>query len=316
MVLNIRRYTDSAIMRRAHHIIRRSLIVLVVIGASYVAAHFFIAPIASLVDRHPKTAGTPADWGHTFETYVVRGAAGNRLTYWYVNGASEKGQIILLPNNGGNKSRPLMRWTTRILTDEGFNVVLADPRGQGDSRGIKTYGYGESLDIVKLILDIKDRYPARPIGGLGYSVGAATLLRSMGMERQLRAVVSFATYSRLDSGLVRKELSYQTAGRWQGQGVMLGLIAKSFRFWAFSFRRVPSPLDSVRQLQDQHVLLMHFKNDPELPVAYSLEIYDEAPLELVDLHIYDERKHVPWNRAHRFEADFRERIVAFFSRYL
>ena len=312
--------TGTAMLRISRHLQRICLIFSSLAIAIYFAAHMLIAPVASLIDRHPKPPETPKDWGYHFELIEIQGGvcntAGNRMTVWYVQGDPGKGQVILLPNNGGNKGQPLIRWTTEILINAGFSAVLVDPRAQGDSKGIRTYGFGEALDIIKVIDELSTRYPQRPIGGLGYSVGAATLLRVVGMERRLRAVASFATYARMDANLIRQELTYQSRGRWSGQGILPGLVGASFRFWALSLKSIPSPAESVRTVRDQHVLLMHFKEDPELPLEYSLEIFEQAPLELVDLHIYDEKKHVPWRRTPEFEADFIERITAFFSQHL
>ena len=133
--------------------------------------------------------------------------------------------VDAVAHNGGDKSHPLMRWSAGFLLDHGYNVVLTDPRGQGTSGGLKTYGAGEAIDAANLVARVLTDHPNLPVGGLGYSLGAAALIRAMGLVESLEAVAAFAPYSRMGRDLVRQEITYQTGGSWTGTGMMPGLLA-------------------------------------------------------------------------------------------
>ena len=286
----------------------------------YLLAHIVIVPLATVFNASTPTGETPADWGYGFSDILVKRGP-SRLAAWYVEGGGDKGQIILLANNGGNRSAPLMRWIAEILLGEGYDVVLADPRGQGSSGGLKTYGPGESIDVAHLVETLAEERPELPIGGLGFSLGAAALIRAMGMDDRIQAVAAFAPYARLDGELIRQEISYQTGESWRGFGIIPCLLAKGLRFWALSTRRIPQPVDAAAELGDRHLLLMHFRGDPELPVEYSLEIHEAATqaIELhggpgtASLHVYEGSNHLPWRRDSNFNEVFASRVLAFFE---
>ena len=281
----------------------------------YLLAHLVAVPLATVLDRSSPTGETPANWGYRYSTISIREPDFSRATAWYIEAEEPRGQIILMAHNGGDKSDPLMRWSADFLLDRGYNVVLTDPRGQGESGGLKTYGAGEAIDAAHLADRILIDHPGLPVGGLGYSLGAAALIRAMGLADSLQAVVAFAPYSRMDGDLVRQEMGYQTEGAWTGTGSMPGVLAWGFRLWAFSFLRIPQPIEVAAGLDDRRLLVMHFRGDPELPVGYSEELA-LANSAGVSIHVYEGGRHVPSRRTGAFEEDYMDRVVTFFDLWL
>ncbi len=295
--------------------VRRFLVAFCVGVATYVLAHLAVIPLATMLNKSLPTGQTPSDWGYEYSELLIRESGFSRGTVWYIECEEPKGQIILMPHNGGSKSDPLMRWTAAVLLDHGYNVALADPRGQGESAGIKTYGAGEAIDAAHLAARLATDLPSLAVGGVGYSLGAASLIRAMGLTDRIRAVAAFAPYSRMDGDLVRQEMGYQTGGAWTGAGLMPGLLARGFRLWAFSLRRIPQPIEVAAALDERKMLVMHFRDDPELPVRYSEELALVGDGNVL-LHVYEGEKHVPSRRAAAFEEDYVARIVSFFDRWL
>jgi hypothetical protein len=303
------RYRSPRFMKKT--ILFRIGISLLAAGILYVGFQFFAPPLLAVFSGRARLTSSPEDWGYTYENIEIR-KTGARANIWYLHHPNASAQIILLAHNGGNRSVPLLRWTAELLYSGGFSVALADPRGQGDTGGIKTYGFGEAVDVVAVIDELEVRYPELPIGGFGYSLGAATIIRVMGMDERLLAAAAFAPYSRFDSALLRQELIFQTNGTWDGDGLLLPLISAAFRMWAFSSRKIPEPIDAAVSLVNRKLLLMHFAGDPELPSAYSKEIIAAAG-DNVQLELYDGNVHLPWRRTNAFEAYFETRVLEFFA---
>jgi uncharacterized protein len=296
-------------------IVRKLLVASIVVASVYFLLHLAVIPLATVLDRSSPSGETPTDWGYKHSSVSVREPGFSRATAWYIETKAPKGQIILMAHNGGDKSHPLMRWSAGFLLDHGYNVVLTDLRGQGESGGLKTYGAGEAIDAANLVARVLTDHPNLPVGGLGYSLGAAALIRAMGLVKSLEAVAAFAPYSRMDRDLVRQEITYQTGGSWTGTGIMPGLLAGGFRLWAFSFSPIPQPIEVAEGLDRRGLLVMHFRGDPELPVRYSEELASTNS-GAVTLHVYDGERHVPSRRTAAFEEDYMDRVVSFFDRWL
>ncbi len=97
--------------------------------------------------------------------------------------------VILV--HGYNTDRYFLLEQARIFGELGYNSLLIDQRGWGNSEGEYTsFGFKESLDLLKWIDYLTCQYPLVSIGLYGVSMGASTVL--LATQHKLPSNVSFA----------------------------------------------------------------------------------------------------------------------------
>lgn len=280
---------------RGKGLFRRLLKTLFWAGGIYMLLHLLLVPAASFLTGtdHRKTS-TPRNWGLPFEHRVIRGPMGMNMPGWFIPGGARKPIIIVLTGSGGNKYGSISRQTTLALHEKNYNVFLFDTRGQGESIGVKTYGVGEAGDVVRAVDHLALAFPGKKIGAVGFSLGAASVLRAAGMDERLAAVAAYASYSDLDAGLIRSEAEMQTkaalrrilpgkhrkygdaAARAAGRVISPTLARLSIKAWSLTFGQVPSPKEAVARFGSRPLLLIHNDGDPEIPVRHLDALYAAA----------------------------------------
>ncbi|WP_162601457.1 alpha/beta hydrolase [Occallatibacter savannae] len=138
------------------------------------------------------------------------------LRAWSIREHGGNGHVVLLLHGQGD-NRADMLGQAEMLLRHGFSVLMPDARAHGESGGaITTYGVLEADDVRRWFEWIEKSESPRCIDGLGESMGAAELLRSLDAERGFCAVVAespFATF---------REAAYDRLGQEFGRGPRLG----------------------------------------------------------------------------------------------
>jgi len=156
-----------------------SLVVLVLVVSPLLLA-YGITHIAPASVPEARLGG-----GHRDVTFTT--SDGLELHGWYVpsdNGAA----VIVFP---GRDAAP--QDAARFLVQEGYGVLLFDPRGEAESEG-EPNGYGwnydRDLDAAIEFLQAQPDVDSQRIGGIGFSVGGEQLLQRAAADDDLKAVVS------------------------------------------------------------------------------------------------------------------------------
>jgi alpha-beta hydrolase superfamily lysophospholipase len=98
--------------------------------------------------------------------------SGATISGWLVAGETNKGVIILQHGIHSDKSSLVGR--ARLFSSAGYTVLLFDFQAHGESAGqVITFGFLESRDSQAAVEYVKGRFPGRPIGVVGESLGAA-----------------------------------------------------------------------------------------------------------------------------------------------
>lgn len=193
----------------------------------------------------------------------------------YVRASSDsKNTVILIP--GLNSSRYSVQQFSEIYLGRGFNVLMYDPRAQGESGGKKiSYGYHELEDLTCWINYIWSKYPYGQIGIHGESFGAAAALMEFGLNSDKRvkfyvADCSFTSMKDLISYNIAK--SYNIKNKYL-QNIMFfytDLICRVKN--GYSLNKI-SPLDSIKQYSTP-VLFIHGSADKIVPSSMSKTMYE------------------------------------------
>lgn len=99
-------------------------------------------------------------------------ASGATISGWLVAGQTNRGIVILQHGVRADKSTLVER--ARFLSQAGYTVLLFDFQAHGESPGKKiTFGFLESRDSLAAVAFVKNRFPGKPVGVIGVSLGAA-----------------------------------------------------------------------------------------------------------------------------------------------
>ena len=324
--------------------LKRAGKILGVIFGLYLVLHLALVPVLSINTKYAhKPDQHPGRWGfQDYQRHEVASAWGISLPAWYIPGDRRMPVVIVLTGSGGSKYGTITRWPALYLHERGYNIFLVDTRGQGHSSGIKTFGIGEAVDLVRVVDYLSAQFPDKKIGAIGFSLGAATILRAAGMDNRLAAVVAYASYAELDRELIENELYVQASvisrylcqknstsapkdcrrsGHRAGRAVQLGLSPAfthaALKLWSFTLWPIPSPKQAVSRFGDRALLLMHNEGDPEIPVTDTRELYRAAYIpHKRKLELPYRQHHPPFSDKERFRPLFKRAIQRFFDTYL
>ena len=143
------------------------------------------------------------------EPVSFESTSGTMIHGWLVQPETNRGVVILQHGVRADKSSLVER--AKFLSRAGYAVLLFDFQAHGESIGKKiTFGFLESRDSQAAVEFVKKRFPGKPIGVIGLSLGgAAALLARPPLEVQALVLESVypdvvdATKDRLELVLCR-----------------------------------------------------------------------------------------------------------------
>ena len=173
------------------------LISIFIIGFSWYIASDSLKPV------NLSKIKTPGDHQLSFENFSVV-SDGLTLKGWFipVQDASKKSKappIILTHGWGGNSEKMLPH--AEYLNRAGFNVILYDLRGHGDSDSVELTSLNRMLgDFDKIVEYVLSRAEVaeNAIGLMGHSIGAAASILQASQDKRIKAVVSSSSFADFD----------------------------------------------------------------------------------------------------------------------
>ena len=146
--------------------------------------------------------------GEGFRTTSLRSTDGLQLWAAILPAAGSHRWVICM--HGYHDTHESMGAFARRYWEQGWNVILPDQRGHGNSEGDYVgWGYDERLDLVSWINYAVRRDPKAEIVLHGVSMGAATVLMATGgpLPRQVKAAISDCSYSTVEAEMRHVVLS-------------------------------------------------------------------------------------------------------------
>jgi uncharacterized protein len=169
---------------RRRRYLRRTGETVLGLAAGFFVVAYVVFPVAfSYGYTHVGRIGPPPGIGVPYETVTVTTSDDLDLVARYVpskNGAA----IVIFPGASAVKE-------ARMLVDDGYGVLMLDPRGQGKSEGdlVRWAGDRDLIAAAEYLQGRPDVDPER-IGALGSSVGGEILLGAAAQSDAFKAVVS------------------------------------------------------------------------------------------------------------------------------
>ena len=150
------------------------------IGA-YVATHYQKSNFLGLGIPRPQNETSPADFNLPYTTHKIWLNDREWLDSWSIESSTKKGIVILFHGKDSNKSSLLD--AAKILNRLGYDVLLVDFRGVGNSSGDRTtIGVTEAEDVVSAVAYTKQLNLQKPIILYGISMGSAAILRAIAKD--------------------------------------------------------------------------------------------------------------------------------------
>jgi fermentation-respiration switch protein FrsA (DUF1100 family) len=173
------------------------LLLVLTLAFGYLCAGLYVVlRMTSPRRRTPEVS--PASVGLAYEEVELRSTDGVRLSAWWVPAEGASRAAVLVPGWGGNKSEEHVLRTVPVYHRAGYDVLLIDPRAQGESEGARrTLGYRETRDVLGALAWLGKRgYEASRIVLHGWSMGGTTAVRAA-PGTGVAAVVEEAGYADL-----------------------------------------------------------------------------------------------------------------------
>jgi dipeptidyl aminopeptidase/acylaminoacyl peptidase len=249
----------------------------------YVGISSYIAE--QLVYDTPKPiVRTPASLGLRFASVTVLSRDDHiNLKGWFIPGVLPDGRltvdrvIVVVHGTRTNRESPgdHLLELTAALARHGFGVLSFDMRGMGESPPAPlAMGNLEQRDVLGAVdflrighLPFPELGRPRIIGGLGISMGAATLLLAAAREPAIRAVVSDSAYADA-APLLEREIPKRTVavvGRIPGVFAPSALVMARILYGVDLF--AARPVDTIARIAPRPLLLIHGTADDYVPIS-------------------------------------------------
>jgi len=129
-------------------------------------------------------------------------ASGATIRGWFIAGQPGHGAVVLMHGVRANRLAMLRR--ARLLSAQGFAVLLFDLQAHGESTGARiTFGHLEGRDAAAAVAFMRQRAPSERIGVIGSSLGGAAALLAPG-DLHVDAMVLESVYPDIGSATANR----------------------------------------------------------------------------------------------------------------
>jgi uncharacterized protein len=285
--------------------------------AAVVAVLWLALPVArayALVSPRHNDAAAPSDLSVEdvrFQVGPDRTATGLvPLAAWTIHTTHGSPAVVLV--HGFKTSRDEMVPWARFLHAAGYNVMLLDTRGSGQSGG-GTIGLGatEPSDISFAVEVARGEFGTTKVAVLGISLGAGAAILAAAADKNITAVVADSAWTDQDFQLAR--LGFIDLGPVRLPLPPLGVLAVNAMVGADVTRA--RPLDTIAKIAPRPILLIHSADDDNAttPLDGAKKLY-EAAGEPKDLWVAPRGGHA--GAINAFPDEYRARVLAFLERSL
>jgi len=202
---------------------------------------------------------------------------GLTLSGWLIRAEANKKTIIFAHGYGKNRLQddvPIMP-ITQSLVGAGYNVLLFDFRGCGQSEGdLVSVGQFEVLDLLGAIDYVKCHTELNPrIILFGFSMGASTAILAGAREQAVDAVIADSPFADLKSYLMQNLSVWINLPPVPFNRAFLLVVSTVTGLKA----EAVSPVVEVGNLGDRPLFLIHGTGDAKIPMQNSELLYETYP---------------------------------------
>ncbi len=295
------------------------LLVLVLISLTIMTA---VPPLImkDFINMHVdyKETYKPEEYGLTAEKIRLETEDGLNVVAYDVYVDKPKAVVIFL-SGIHNPSVTAYFGHAKMLQDNGYASALLEVRAHGESDGnVIALGYKEYLDVKALVEHIKksDKYKDVPIVVFGVSMGGAVAINSIGEIPEIDGLISLSAYSAWEDVFGDNMVNMGAPSFFatlQKPFVKLYSAVK-FGFGSYNI----SPKNEIKKLGDRPALIMHSKDDSQVPYANFERIAEKMPQHVEtwsregDLHFIIHKDHF---MAPEGDIEYSQKILGFLDKH-
>ncbi|GEM_PF-469731 len=194
-----------------------------------------------------------------------------------------KGAIICI-SGIENPSVTYFYGHARMFRKLGYITYLPDMRAHGQSDGDRVcLAYKETDDIEAVTDYITFNYPNIPIVVMGLSMGGSVAIRSIGENADIDGMITLSAYSSVED-LIAYQLGkiISPVFAWPVKFTTATYASLRFKINAFESR----PMDAICNLDGRPVLMMHSREDSQVPYRSFKKLTNEACHRTEDFQTY------------------------------
>ena len=205
----------------------------------------------------------------------------------------------------------------RLFKEHNYATIMIDMRAHGESDGDKIFvGYKEWLDVKAIVKYIKEKplYNNVPVIVFGLSMGAATAINAIGEIADIDGLISLSAYSSWEEAFYDNMSAFVPT--------IMACIEKPFisltSFLKFGANSCSiKPKKEIEKLGNRPALLMHSKNDSQVPYKSLERLLHHAPSHVEtfirngDMHFITDDFENPEN-----DKEYSDRIMQFINNLL
>jgi fermentation-respiration switch protein FrsA (DUF1100 family) len=285
--------------------------VVVLVIVAFLGLSAYLGASATRVERIPITV-SPADLGLDYEDITFPSREDHLILHgWFLPSPDSEQVIIMLHGAESNRSDPgvNMMGIAAELIDNGYNVLMFDFRGHGESEGNRlSAGYHERKDLLGAVDFARER-GFEQIGVLGFSMGAATAIMGAAEETNIDCVVADSSFADM-AGIMEREFTERTK--------FPGFFLKPVLFmvnimYGVDFNAV-KPVENVPAIAPRPILFIHGDEDDFVPLDHAYRLYEASQNPDDRLWIVPGADHV---KAYvTSPAEYMDKVIAFFDNTL
>ncbi len=257
-------------------------------------------------------AGTPASLNLMYED-VSFPSRNEKLTLrgWFLPAANSDRVVIMVHGNGQNRNDPSIGTLdiANELVKHGFNVLMFDLRGYGESDGSTVSGgYYEKEDLEGAVNFVTTR-GFEQVGVLGFSLGAVTSLLSAAEDMDIDAVVADSSFADLND-IMGPEFAKRTRAPSFFLKPILFMIKVMFGVDFAAIR----PIEAVPEIAPRPVFFIHGELDETIPVAHAYRLFEVSSNPENELWVVTDAGHTKSFKIH--PEEYIAKVTAFFDKAL
>lgn len=158
---------------------------------SYFFANAFLSPNRVSIGAPPAKFNFEIVSFRTSDNLLIKG--------WYSRYSDTSATIILLHGYKANRLEMISR--CEIFRNAGYNLLLYDARGCGESEGdLVSFGYYEIRDLLAALRFLKVNGDSE-IAIYGFSQGGATILMAADSLKDIKCIIAEGTFDKLENAI-------------------------------------------------------------------------------------------------------------------
>ena len=214
---------------------------------------------------------TPAAYGLPYAAVVFDAADSLRLGGWVIERDARAPWIVLCHGFGTNRADVLD--FARFLHEAGYNILMFDFRGHGESSGWRSsFGWWERRDLAGALRYLRERTASDRYGLFGISMGAAVALQVAAERDDVAVVVVDSSYTDLEAS-IRRHIRLLWG---LPEGVFAPAARVAYGVLCGADPRRVSPIAALRRPSRAATLIINGALDPRMTPRDAESLYEAA----------------------------------------